>query len=257
MMKLIRMNGKAILNLYDMQHNFDALALCAQADAFLSFAKIHCLSLPTLCEGETAMYVTKNFWYQLLETMMDQPAVSVDDCFVAWGRDLAEKHLEAGMRRNEVLAAVYGEMADMMLPEKLDSLLNANMDDAQALMLLAICELCEIDVRDLTFNADEQEETIETAACDDAKIVVLYSEAQHHEAAAAAESAIRAFVLPGGRQRTAQYRTRSIHPGGPGRRNKTAPLDASCIRMVQEGMLAAANTYRRVYGGPADSQAAA
>lgn len=257
MMKLIRMNGKAILNLYDMQHNFDALALCAQADAFLSFAKIHCLSLPTLCEGETAMYVTKNFWYQLLEAMMDQQTVSADDCFVTWGRELAEKHVESGMRRNEVLAAVYGEMADMMLPEKLDSLLDADMDDAQALMLLAICELCEIDVREQAFVFGEQEEEIETAACADAKIVVLYSEAQHYAAAAAAEGALRAPVLPGGRQQPVLHRTGSIHPGGPGRRNKTAPPDASCICMVQEGTLAGANIYRRAHGGSADSQAAA
>lgn len=266
MKKLIRLNGKAILNLSDMQRSFDAPALCDQADAFLSFAKIHCLSLPAMCEGRTAAYVTKNFWFGVLEAMVNGTcAADADECFVTWAAELARKHAEPGIRKAELLADVYGEMADMMLPEKLDAILDNNgMDDLKALMLLAVCELCEMDAREQTFTTEEPAAETEIAACAGDKMIVLYSsnvQAEEIMAAASAGGTGNAYTRNDIRRSLAERMTPL--PGAPDRfrpaagRTKAASPDATFLVRWQEGGCGRENIYRMTGRRSAGDRAAA
>ena len=267
MKKLIRLNGKAILNLSDMQRSFDAMALCEQADTFLSFAKTHCLYLPAVCEGRTAAYVTKNFWYGVLEAMTGGAyCADADECFVTWAYELAQKHDEPGIRKAELLADIYGEMAGMMLPEKLDAILDtADMDDEKALMMLAVCELCEMDAREQTFVAEEPAAEAETAACADGTIVVVYSaEEQTAEAASVASADGTRYAYGCGDLMEKSGASRTLLPGKPPRlrpltvyRKNAAPPDDSCIFQMQEGGHGRENTYRMIGIRSAGNKAAA
>ena len=151
-MELLRVNGTAVLNFLDLQSRFSPLSVYGQLETFDRFAAVHCVPLPLQLTGAgdgkkyVAKYLTKEFWHgmarraQWPEQVMDVQAWS--DFILSCARERAgEDAGEDGPER---------EAADSGLTEKLDFIVRsagAEREGRKAVVLLALCELAEVDPR--------------------------------------------------------------------------------------------------------------
>lgn len=162
-MKSLQINGAPILNFLDLQSQFSPLALYRELEAFERFAAIHCVPLSLQLTGRengtryNAEYLTKAFWQGLLRCV-EWPAesMSAEDCLtVLLDRSLsrlAEGDEAALTDAREKLAE---EAADAGLAEKLrfiERVAGAERDHRKTVLLLAVCELSEIDPRKTSAN---------------------------------------------------------------------------------------------------------
>lgn len=151
-MELLRVNGTAVLNFLDLQSRFSPLSVYGQLETLDRFAAVHCVPLPLQLTGAgdgkkyVAKYLTKEFWHgmarraQWPEQVMDVQAWS--DFILSCARERAgEDAGEDGPER---------EAADSGLTEKLDFIVRsagAEREGRKAVVLLALCELAEVDPR--------------------------------------------------------------------------------------------------------------
>lgn len=163
---MLRLNSKPIWNIVDLKREFSPAEIYGRKKDFLLFAKVHCMVFPTRLsergdDSYEACYLTKSFWYGILAFNYDgsiSPEGSWLDYFLeerikeelgeSYGKsDEADAREEAGY-----------EVRDACLKEKLDYICaNAKIGDSEeeklkALVLLAICEITEIDARNQKFD---------------------------------------------------------------------------------------------------------
>ena len=177
MRRVLKLNNIPIWNLVDLQREFSPMAAYDQLQEFCSFAGVHCVPLPQVlvnaenAELYAAKYVTKQFWFSIL-TRQNWPedAASPEDCMDKLLRPLYEQ--EIGGR--EGADAVQGkteqqrllrEFTDAAVSEKLKhivksaGLTNDAGDIRQAVTLLAICQLAEVNPLKQSFRALQPEKS--------------------------------------------------------------------------------------------------
>lgn len=153
-MKRLRINGVPILNILDLKSLFSPLALYKELNAFEGFAAVHCVPLPLQLTGRedgtryNAECLTKEFWHRLL-CRVDWPGKNPYECLVTALNQELDGMADGNSEERSALAdRLEKEMADAALAEKLDWIMaSAKTDVRQTVLLLAICELAEIDPR--------------------------------------------------------------------------------------------------------------
>ena len=157
-MKTLRINGTPILNFLDLQSQFSPSELYRQLEAFERFAAVHCVPLPlqltSLESGKRyhAKHLNKEFWHGLLRRVdWPEEGSCAWDCLCTLTGQLL-RSLEA--EQEEALAAAQNtlreEQADAGLEEKLSFIehtAGTGQDPRKTVLMLAICELAEIDPR--------------------------------------------------------------------------------------------------------------
>ena len=146
------MNGTAILNFLDLQSRFSPLSVYSQLEAFDQFAAVHCVPLPLQLTGArdgkkyAAKYLTKEFWQGIVRrAQWPEEAMGAQEwCafILSCARERAGEK-EAGDGPEQ-------EAADAGLVEKLGFIMesaDAEREGRKAVVLLALCELAEVDPR--------------------------------------------------------------------------------------------------------------
>ncbi|MCI8812423.1 MAG: hypothetical protein HFG12_04160 [Oscillibacter sp.] len=155
-MKRLRINHVPVLNVLDLRSLFSPLALYRELETFESFAAVHCVPPPlqlTSLERGTRYHaecLSKTFWHGLLRRVeWPEDGGTLAGCLVP----LLNQELDrlSGGDKTERAALeeqLEEELTDAALLEKLDFILKAAQADIrQAVLLLAICELAEVDPR--------------------------------------------------------------------------------------------------------------
>lgn len=153
-MKRLRINGIPILNILDLKNKFSPLALYQELNTFEGFAAVHCVPLPLqLMSQEDGMQynakcLTKEFWHRLLRRT-DWPGGTQSECLDTVLNQELDRLADGDQEERSALAdCLEKELADAALVEKLDWIkASAKTGFRQTMLLLAICELAEIDPR--------------------------------------------------------------------------------------------------------------
>ncbi len=177
MSRFIRIDDKSILNFYELQKNFEPLALMENLDEFKSFAAVHCIPLPLYYtdndnERQKAEHITKEFMNFLLnlesvpqtESAWDYLySLLISRCEVISGVKnedgsyVFENWQDEKQWKDEYLR-MEEEIAFFKLREKLDHIIasgkltNSIKDELKSIILLAICEMSEVDARKYSFK---------------------------------------------------------------------------------------------------------
>lgn len=155
-MKRLRINHVPVLNFLDLRSMFSPLALYQELETFEAFAAVHCVPLPLqLFSPErgvryNAECLSKAFWHGLLRRVeWPEDGGSLAECLVPLLNQELDR-LSGGDRteRESLEEQLEEELADAALLEKLDFIMeSARAGARQAILLLAICELAEVDPR--------------------------------------------------------------------------------------------------------------
>lgn len=153
-MKRFKINQIPILNVLDLKNQFSPLAVYRELNGFKEFAAVHCVPLPLQLVGQedgtcyNAECLTKEFWHRLL-FRLDWPDKTPSECLALVLQEELDGLADGDQEERSVLAdRLDKERADAALEEKLDWIRTAAKTDArQTMLLLAICELAEIDPR--------------------------------------------------------------------------------------------------------------
>lgn len=153
-MKRLRINGIPILNMLDLKNKFLPLALYQELNTFEGFAAVHCVPLPLqlMSQEEEIRYnakcLTKEFWHRLL-CRIDWPGGTRSECLDSVLKQELDRLADGNQGERSALAdRLEREVADAALAEKLDWIQTAAKTDFwQTMLLLAICELAEVDPR--------------------------------------------------------------------------------------------------------------
>lgn len=149
MIQSLRINKKPLLNYFELRNNFRPYELCEQAEVFADFAQVHCVPVKSILENKkdgkyAAEFFTKKYWYERLKAYT--------------GKEDADFDYSDPFREAKEEAA--GEFEDGAFKEKLEKILkctqkiqpdgNTAFEDAKkAFILLAVCELSDIDARNI------------------------------------------------------------------------------------------------------------
>lgn len=180
MRKILKLNHVPIWNLSDLQREFSPLAAYEVIQDFCYFARVHCVPLPIhLQNGKNgnptpAVYLKKDFWLDIL-TRRDWPdAKSATQCmtyFVQKCYEEASGSLSKGgesAQGDNIKAQIEQETSAAMLTKKLEHIRksggfqNNPEGSRKAVMLLAICELAEVNPLTQTF---QQTQSASAAKC--------------------------------------------------------------------------------------------
>lgn len=153
-MEILRINDTAVLNFYDLHSKFSPRPIYDQLEAFDHFAAVHCVPLPLQLTDTrsgkkyVASCLTKEFWHGILhDTQWPEDAASPEDCLKAF----LHRQVEAcGDDGGACQTQADKEAADAGLMEKLEFITHSagtGQDVRKAVLLLAICELAEVDPR--------------------------------------------------------------------------------------------------------------
>ncbi len=178
---MLKMNNYTILNALDLKGHFDAWDALQQLEEVAAFARIHCLRLATVLKSKgnpgegnakysasgqyAAVYLGKSFWLGILEKGMkpadwEVPDENVNGCMQAI---LKEAVSEDNMNSNG-MEQLQQEYADAMIKEKLlhiassGKLTDSREDVRTTVLLLALCELAEVDVFQYSFRRWDEEQ---------------------------------------------------------------------------------------------------
>ncbi len=184
MRRVLKLNNIPIWNLMDLQREFSPMAVYDRLQDFCSFARIHCVPLPQVLEGKdppglyTAKYFTKSFWYSIL-TRQEWPedVASPEECVDTLLHPVYEQELggneENALQAEEEKQKFLRERMDAAISEKLKHIVesagftsNAR-DIRKAVILLAICQLAEVNPLKQSFRSAQPSEVpalVKTAA---------------------------------------------------------------------------------------------
>lgn len=163
----MKIKGKSILNFNDLREKFSVWEIYEHRKSFLDFARIHCrpLDLSYSCTGildgsctlKKAHFLTKKYWYDFLTkpSVKGKNVCSVHD-YIQWltaqlveskGGNPGEfdKELDA-LQISKKLTYIMEKAA---LPETLEGI-------QTGVMLLAICELSEVNVFEQNFTKESR-----------------------------------------------------------------------------------------------------
>lgn len=191
---MLRLNGKPIWNIVDLKNEFSPTEIYRQKKDFLLFAKVHCMVLSTRLtdnrgDGYEACFLTKDFWYKILS--FDESITSE----IPWLDFFVEKRIveELGesyskSEEKSVREDIENEIKDAFIREKIDCIIkDSNEDMLKALVLLAICEIAEIDAREQSFAAAVADNTsvqleneVREIVFDDDKTLTLEASKTHY-----------------------------------------------------------------------------
>ena len=160
----MKLNGKYLFNLFDLQRNFDPLQAYAKLGEFTEFARIHSMHLALMIRAKgapykKAEYLSKDLFMQILccalgEQDWPDTADTPEACFNAFAlpQDLQSEDSEP-----YTLEISEGRYAQKLAHITKDAALtHAPEDTRKALTLLAICELAEIDAEQCSFRSEEK-----------------------------------------------------------------------------------------------------
>lgn len=181
MKKILKLNNVPIWNLIELQREFSPLAAYETLQAFCLFANAHCVPLPLRLKREEnghlqyyqAKYLKKEFWMNIL-TRQEWPkadsAVGSMNCFIQECYDA-----ETGGPAQEGTTAVQGEEIKEKLQREIDDasitekmyhicqsgeLGNSPEDIRKAVILLAICEIAEVNAMTQVFRSVQHERSV-------------------------------------------------------------------------------------------------
>lgn len=171
---ILKINGHAVLNFLDLQEHFSPWAIWEQQEAYVSFVRVHSLPLTVWQVRENGVcqplqYIGKAFWLDLLErnlcgtTFPDGKDIS--ECLDAL---IHEKYKE-DLQKEDAAGHLEQERLAQRIDEKLRYIvsgakLGETLEDAQtAILLLAICQLAEMDAEKQDFQRWTEPARIDTA----------------------------------------------------------------------------------------------
>lgn len=175
---MLKMNNYTILNAFDLKEHFSAWDALAQLEEAAAFVRIHCLPLVTVLKsrpGEgnakynasgqyAAVYLEKSFWLGILAKGM-KPAdweITGENVIGCMQAVLKEAFSKEEMAPDEA-ERLQQEYADAMIGEKLlhiaasGKLTDSREDVQTTVLLLALCELAEVDVFQYSFQRWDEE----------------------------------------------------------------------------------------------------
>lgn len=157
----LKLNDIPVWNLLDLQRAFSPMELYDQLQEYVMFAKIHCCLLVSKLENAEhiryeAEYLTKEFWLDILLNEQWPPTADPEECLQFFLTKRWEELSEGVTRedeRQELKAEALQEVSDAQIIEKLSYICrNGTIEDArQGVLLLAICEIAEMDAREQRF----------------------------------------------------------------------------------------------------------
>lgn len=153
---MLKLNDSVILNALDLKNGFYPWTAYENLESFVAFAKVHCVPLCLLINGENgiykAIYMKKEFWMEVLEKGLhpeqwpESTAQTMDGIFM----DLVLKALPDIAAQKT--PGLNRELADAKSIEKLGFILEqGGMEHTlenihTAILLMAMCEVAEADV---------------------------------------------------------------------------------------------------------------
>lgn len=185
MRKILKLNHVPIWNLTDLQREFSPLAAYEVIQDFCYFARVHCAPLPLHLRSEKngkstpAVYLKKEFWLDIL-TRRDWPdAKSATECMTYFVQKrleeasgiLFQKEVDPSQSDDKkaqikhIRAQIEQETCDAMLTKKLEHICKSGgfqatpEDSRKAVMLLAICEIAEVNPLTQTFQQTQSSAT--------------------------------------------------------------------------------------------------
>ncbi|MCD8131339.1 MAG: hypothetical protein LUE16_08695 [Lachnospiraceae bacterium] len=198
MRRILKLNGEGVLNFIDLKKSFSIWEIYRERDAFIEFAKVHCIPLPTPCrkmgeeeptermdetEWETQdeklflEYLTKQFWLDLLTRTKEWPECNgaeetlktiiqtemfLETADIRW--DVSGKDTARTDTRETDADLIRAEHMSMRLDDKIAHIKesggfsDAPEDAKTVLELLAICEISEVDALQISFGRPGQKE---------------------------------------------------------------------------------------------------
>ena len=160
----MKIKGKSILNFNDLREKFSVWEIYEHRKSFLDFARIHCLPLDlsypctnALSSPKKAHFLTKKYWYDFLakESVKGKNVCSVHD-YIQWltAQLVESKGCNPGEVGKELDALQISKkltyiMEKAALPETPESI-------QTGVMLLAICELSEVNVFEQNFTKESR-----------------------------------------------------------------------------------------------------
>ena len=158
----LKLNNVPIWNLLDLQKAFSPLDIYRQLPEYIRFAKVHSCFLVNFLEDPEgnryeAEHLTKDFWLDILTYSQWPEAANPQECLQFF---LNERYafLAEGISDKEDLQEIHlagkQEAADAQIQAKLTHICtdgNLEKDSRQAVSLLAICQLAELDARNYSF----------------------------------------------------------------------------------------------------------
>lgn len=194
MRNIFSINGTGILTLKDLQREFSPWDIYSTLADFVSFASIHSQPLPIKLSykddngltWEDATYFNKDFWITVLNVRnwsQEPNAVKLMNMFIeeialvnSGAKDLFAKDKNIGIDTekkkdkcidyNKEKAAIITEYEALCLEKKLQHIVKtARLNDSPqnsriSIVLLAICELSEVNALDYSFSKIESQETL-------------------------------------------------------------------------------------------------
>lgn len=180
-MRHLRINGIPVLNVLDLKNLFSPLALYQELNTFEGFAAVHCVPLPLqlICQESGLRYnaecLTKAFWHRLL-CRIDWPNETQFECLKSVLNQELDLLAEGNQEERTVFAnRLEKELTDAALAEKIDWIMaSAETDTRQTMVLLAICELAEIDPRKTAISDWRRPETASSAPTEKPSVAELF-----------------------------------------------------------------------------------
>ena len=194
MRNIFSINGTGILTLKDLQREFSPWDIYATLADFVSFASIHSQPLPIKLSykddngliWEDATYFNKDFWIALLNVRdwsQEPSALKLMNMFIeeialvnSGAKDLFAKDKNIGIDTekkkdkcidyNKEKTAIIAEYRALDIEKKLQHIVKtARLNDSAqnsriSIVLLAICELSEVNALDYSFSKIESKETL-------------------------------------------------------------------------------------------------
>lgn len=183
MNRILKINNTAILNFADLQKEFSPWELYKVLPEFQRFARVHCVPLPLRLlhtEGKgkdeilsyRAEYLDKLFWSGILQKLDWKKPESAEVCLEEAlnqvyvekaGIQKADGEIVYGKDAETIKAQIEQEAKDAKLQEKLWQItesagLSSQIDGGKiAMLLLAICEIAEMDATKLDFMNGAEE----------------------------------------------------------------------------------------------------
>lgn len=166
---ILKINGHAVLNFLDLQEHFSPWSLWEQRESYASFARIHSCPLKVWLVKENGArevlrYWNKAFWLKVLEKDLRGEAFPEQPAAAACLNALAEQAFSEDIGKEDALQRMALEYRSQRLEEKLAHIVSSAglgeraEDTKMAIVLLAICQLAEMDADKQDFQRWSQPE---------------------------------------------------------------------------------------------------
>lgn len=153
---ILKINGHSVLNFYDLQEHFSPWPIWEQRESYASFVKVHSLPLKLWMDKENGIrevlrYWEKGFWLRVLEKQLREECFPEMSGAVECLQQLGKQDFGADLSQEEASKRMELEFQQQRLAEKLNyivksaKLTDSAEDRKTAIVLLAICQLAEMD----------------------------------------------------------------------------------------------------------------